>query len=93
LTAANKDRITEYHYDHTQQTYKSVSENGVKLNETTFEYDTQGRVSIVTITTFDENGTKTRIERISYGYNADGIRVSALYEIDSNAVGISRHQN
>jgi RHS repeat-associated protein len=87
LTAANKDRITEYRYDHTQQTYKSVSENGAKLNETTFEYDAQGRMEIVTIVTFAEDGTKTRIERTSYDYNTDGIRVSALHEIDSDADG------
>ncbi|MDR0611015.1 MAG: hypothetical protein LBG58_12955, partial [Planctomycetaceae bacterium] len=87
LTDTNKDRLTEYGYDHTQQTYKSVSENGTKLNETTFEYDVQGRMAIVTIVTFDENGTATRIERISYGYNTDGIRVSALHEIDADADG------
>jgi RHS repeat-associated protein len=85
LTAANKDRITEYRYDHTQQTYKSVSENGVKLNETTFEYNAQGRMAIVTITTFAEDGTKTRIERTSYDYSTNGIRVSSLYEIDADA--------
>jgi hypothetical protein len=85
LTVANKDRITEYRYDHTQQTYKSVSENGTKLNETTFEYDSQGRMAIVTIVTFAEDGTKTRIERTSYDYNTDGIRVSALHEIDADA--------
>ncbi|MDR1962399.1 MAG: hypothetical protein LBQ50_01310, partial [Planctomycetaceae bacterium] len=28
LTAANKDRLTKYEYDHTQQTGKIVSENG-----------------------------------------------------------------
>jgi RHS repeat-associated protein len=87
LTAANKDRATIYGYDHTQQTSKVVSENGIKQNETTFEYDAQGRMSVVTITTFAEDGTKTRIERTSYGYGADGIRVSALHEIDADADG------
>jgi RHS repeat-associated protein len=57
------------------------------LNETTFEYDAQGRMSIVTITTFAEDGTETRIEHTSYDYNADGIRVSALHEIDADADG------
>jgi RHS repeat-associated protein len=88
LTDANKDRTTVYDYDHTQQTYKSVSENGIKLNETKFKYDAQGRMSVVTITTFAEDGTATRIERTSYEYGADGIRVSALHEIDANGDGM-----
>jgi hypothetical protein len=81
------EKRTTYGYDHTQQTYKSVSENGTKLNETTFEYDAQGRMAIVIITTFAEDGTKTRIERTSYDYNTDGIRVSSLHEINTDADG------
>jgi RHS repeat-associated protein len=88
LTDANKDRVTIYDYDHTQQTYKYVSENGVKLNETTFAYDAQGRMSVVKITTFGEDGAPTRIERTSYEYGSDGIRVSALHEIDADADGV-----
>jgi hypothetical protein len=52
------------------------------LNETTFEYDAQERMSI---TTFAEDGTKTRVERTRYDYNTDRIRVSALHEIDADA--------
>ncbi|MDR2642913.1 MAG: hypothetical protein LBC74_08970, partial [Planctomycetaceae bacterium] len=37
--------------------------------------------------TFPEDETKTKIERTSYGYNTDGIRVSALHKIDADADG------
>ncbi|MDR2756701.1 MAG: hypothetical protein LBC20_13430, partial [Planctomycetaceae bacterium] len=39
------------------------------------------------IVTFAEDGTKTRIERISYEYGENGIRTSALHEIDADADG------
>jgi RHS repeat-associated protein len=45
-------------------------------------------MAIVTIVTFAEDGTKTRIERTSYDYNTGGIRVSSLHEIDVDADGI-----
>ncbi|MGL6195673.1 MAG: RHS repeat-associated core domain-containing protein [Thermoguttaceae bacterium] len=67
---------TQYGYDHTQQTGKIVTDNGVLVSETTFEYDVQGRMSVVTIT------TASGIEKTTYGYGADGIRVSATHEKD-----------
>jgi RHS repeat-associated protein len=44
-------------------------------------------MSVVMIVTFAEDGTKTRIERISYDYNTDGIRVLSRHEIDADADG------
>jgi RHS repeat-associated protein len=70
------EKKTNYEYDHTQQTLKSVSENGTIISETTFEYDLQGRMSVVTIT------TPTGVERISYEYDSNGIRVASIYEAD-----------
>ena len=75
LTAANKDRETTYRYDHTQQTGKRVTENGVLVSETKFEYDAQGRMAKVTIM------TDGRVETTSYEYGADGIRVASEQEI------------
>jgi RHS repeat-associated protein len=44
-------------------------------------------MSIVMITTFAEDGTKTRVECTHYDYNTDGIRVRSLHEIDADADG------
>jgi hypothetical protein len=41
-----------------------------------FEYDAQGRISVVTITTVDG------VENTTYEYGADGIRVAAVHEKD-----------
>jgi RHS repeat-associated protein len=71
-------KSTLYRYDHTQQTGKKVSENGTLISETTFVYDLQGRMSVVTIT------TGNRVEKTVYEYGADGIRVSAEYEVWEN---------
>ncbi|MGL6195692.1 MAG: RHS repeat domain-containing protein [Thermoguttaceae bacterium] len=70
------EKVTNYGYDHTQQTQKSVAENGVFVSETTFEYDVQGRMAVVTVT------TTTGIEKTTYGYGANGVRVSAVHEKD-----------
>ena len=82
------EKVTNYGYDHTQQTSKTVSENGVLVSDTVYEYDLQGRMSVVTIVSYDENGTIIRQEQTSYGYGADGIRVSALHEIDADGDGV-----
>jgi RHS repeat-associated protein len=75
LNEVTDDKTTIYGYDHTQQTSKIISENGEKISETTFEYDLQGRMAVVTIIA----GNRTEI--IKYEYGADGIRVSAEHEI------------
>jgi RHS repeat-associated protein len=75
LQEISDNKTTIYGYDYTQQTSKSVSENGNIISETTFEYDLQGRMSVVTIV----SGNRTEITR--YGYGADGIRVLAEHEV------------
>jgi RHS repeat-associated protein len=75
LNEVTNNKTTVYGYDHTQQTSKIVSENGEKFSETTFEYDLQGRMSVVTIV----SGNHTEITR--YGYGSDGIRISAEHEV------------
>ena len=78
---------TTYSYTGTQQTGKTVSEGGVNQSTTSFTYDLQGRMETVTITTLDGTGAATRIEKTTYDYNATGIRVSALHEVDTDADG------
>jgi RHS repeat-associated protein len=75
LREVSESKTTVYDYDHTQQTSKQVSENGNIISETTFEYDLQGRMSVVTII----SGNRTEI--IKYEYGVDGIRVSAEHEV------------
>jgi hypothetical protein len=72
------EKQTVYGYDHTQQTSKTVSENGEIVSTITYEYDLQGRMSIVTIVA----GNRTEITK--YGYGVDGIRTSAEHEIYEN---------
>ncbi len=78
---------TTYTYTGTQQTGKTVNELGTAQSTTAFTYDLQGRMETVTITTLDGTGAATRIEKTTYDYNATGIRVSALHEIDTDANG------
>ena len=86
LSEITGGKSTVYGYDHTQQTAKTVNENGVITNDTTFEYNAQGRMTVVTITSYTD-GVASRIEKTTYGYGNDGIRVSVLHEIDTNADG------
>ena len=80
------EKATVYGYDHTQQTAKTVTENGVITSDTSFEYNALGQMSVVTITKYTD-GIASSIERTTYGYGSNGIRVSALHEIDSDADG------
>ncbi len=80
------EKATHYGYDKTQQTAKTVTENGVITSDSTFEYNAVGQMSVVTITKYTD-GVASSIERTTYGYGSDGIRVSALHEVDSDADG------
>ena len=69
------EKETFYGYDQTQQTSKVVTESGTLVSETTFEYDLQGRMAVVTTV----KGNRTEI--VKYEYGADGIRTSAANEV------------
>jgi YD repeat-containing protein len=75
LKEVTNNKTTVYGYNHTQQTSKTVTENGELVSTATYEYDLQGRMSVVTIT------TNNRTEITRYEYGADGIRTSAEHEI------------
>jgi RHS repeat-associated protein len=80
------ERVTTYGYDHTQQTLKEVRESGVLQAKTEYTYDLQGRMASAKVTAYT-SGTPSRVERITYGYDSNGIRVSALLEVDTDADG------
>ena len=90
------DTTTFYGYTGTQQSAKSVFSGlhaseplaiSQSLSATSFSYDLQGRMSVVTVTTRNSNGVATRNERTSYDYDSMGIRNSSKHEIDANADG------
>ncbi|MBA2115005.1 hypothetical protein HOV93_21770 [Planctomycetes bacterium FF15] len=82
------DVTTTYDYDHTQQTSKSAFDNLAQadLSQTSFTYDLQGRLYTATVTSFT-SGVESRIEKTTYDYDASGIRVSALHQVDTDANG------
>ncbi len=86
LTDISGETETLYGYDHTQQTSKKVSESGVLVSETTFAYDSHGRMAVVTII------SGSRKEVTKYEYGSDGIRVSAEHEVweDGNLTSKNR---
>ncbi len=85
------DNLNHYSYSKTQQTNKATYSGTTvsPVNQTTsmsFAYDLQGRLEVATTQTYS-GGAVTRVDKTTYDYNANGIRVSALQEIDSNNDG------
>lgn len=71
----------------TQQTSKTVSDSaGSVLSVVNYSYDLQGRMQEVASEAFN-NGKVSRRERITYDYDDEGIRVSALHETDADPDG------
>ena len=82
---ATIDQTITYGYTATQQTSKTVSDSAFSVTSVlSFSYDLQGRMHQVVTETQDQ-GAVTRRERVSYDYDADGIRVEALHEVDTDA--------
>ena len=77
-----------YEYDGTQQTGKTVHEGlddtGDVLEETTYGYNLQGRMSQTLI---DEDGNGVADKKLDYGYDSDGVRVSQTVTTDTNGNG------
>ncbi len=88
LTAANEDRFTEYAYDHTQQTgktvYEGLDDTGTKLSETTNTYNRQGRLAKVEI---DSDGNGDLERREEYEYDDRGIRTAKTETVDTDSDG------
>ncbi|TWT92835.1 RHS repeat-associated core domain-containing protein [Stieleria varia] len=81
---ADNDTFTEYDYDHTQQTRKTVhtgaETSGPRFSQQLFGYNLQGRMASVINDTFDGTGTLTARERTRYEYDAKSFRVSLVTE-------------
>jgi hypothetical protein len=84
-TAQDGDLVqtTTYGYAQTQQTVKEV-ENAVgqRISKLGFAYDLQGRLWRATTEGYTAGELSSR-ERVTYDYDATGIRIGALAEIDS----------
>jgi RHS repeat-associated protein len=85
---ATTDQTTTYGWGHTQQASKIVVENatGHTTSRQTFGYDLQGRMAEVVLETY-ANNTVTQRERVTYNYDATGIRVSSEHYNDANLDG------
>tara|TARA_R110002095_G_scaffold211465_1_gene199674 strand:+ start:261 stop:2441 length:2181 start_codon:yes stop_codon:yes gene_type:complete len=77
---------TTYTYDGTQQSKKSVSKTGVsETTITDFQYDLQGRLEIVTISSLVGVAAPIILNQTTYDYDATGIRVSSLHRVNTDA--------
>ena len=90
-TKASASTTTQYSYDNTEQTAETVysgtlSALGTIQSSQQYQYDLQGRMLGVTITTYT-SGAASQIEQLTYGYDESGTRVSALDQVDANASG------
>ena len=68
------DKVTTYGYTGTQQTSEQATQAGTLTSSATYTYDLQGRMAVAEITTYT-GGVASRIERTSYEYDPNGIRV------------------
>ena len=84
---AGAEQTTTYAYSHTQQTSKTVVEGATTTSVATFSYNLQGRMSQVLTETYT-SGSVSHRQRVSFGYDDAGIRVSSMLEIDADANGV-----
>ena len=82
---AGAEQTTDYDYSHTQQTDKTVTQADGSAVATSYAYDLQGRLQVITVEPLYTSSVVTRRERLTYGYDASGIRTSTLQEIDADA--------
>jgi RHS repeat-associated protein len=78
---------TMYGYDQTQETSQIVRQADGSSVTTLFTYDLQGNMKTAEVDRRSSSGTLVSREVLTYGYDANGIRVSALDQIDSNGSG------
>jgi RHS repeat-associated protein len=76
------DQTTTYGWTHTQQASKTVVDTTTAQTKSKvfFDCDLQGRMAQVETETWT-NGAVTHRERVSYDYDATGIRVASLHEV------------
>jgi len=79
------DRFTEYAYDATQQTGKTVRDSlNSPLSTHNYSYNLQGRMSLVEI---DSDGNGDLESRLEYEYNDHGIRTAQTETTDTDEDG------
>jgi RHS repeat-associated protein len=84
------DQTTTYGYTGTQETDIAVHDGGAtgpRTQETTYAYNLQGQMRQAIVTNFS-NGIPSSVERMSFAYDPDGIRISSLDEVDADADGV-----
>ncbi|SFJ28094.1 RHS repeat-associated core domain-containing protein [Planctomicrobium piriforme] len=77
---------TSYGFDHTQQTYKEIANGSVVTSKVYNTFDLQGRLATVTTETYTSGTLSTR-QRVTMGYNENGVRTSSKVEVDENTDG------
>jgi RHS repeat-associated protein len=76
------EKTTNYGYNSTQQISKNVVQNGKLVSDVVFGYDASGRMNSVKTTTYKEDGeTISGWEVVSYIYDTNGNRITAIHEI------------
>ncbi len=80
---------TDYTYDNTEQLSEAVTSGapnsgGTVQSSQAYQYNLQGQMSGATVTAY-ANGTVSQVEQLTYGYDTDGNRVSALDQIGPTA--------
>ena len=78
---------TTYTYNYTQEKSKVVTQGTVTTSSTAFTYDFQGNLQTAVVDTYSSSGAFVSQEKLTYGYDATGIRVSALDQIKTEVNG------
>lgn len=86
-TSSLPDEQTDYGYNQTQQTSKTVSVATVVSTVQTFDYNLQGRMSSVTKEVFDSQGIRTDHTQTRYEYDSSGNRVATEVHTDDDNDG------
>ncbi len=76
-----------YGYQHTEQTSQVVTNANGSMHRTYFSYDLQGNLRTATVEQWSAANVLQSREQITYGYDTNGVRVSAMDQIDSNGDG------
>ncbi|MBI5757883.1 MAG: putative Ig domain-containing protein, partial [Planctomycetales bacterium] len=79
------DTTTSYGYTGTQQTSKSVHDDSANrvLEQTSFGFDLQGRMAVVTHTTFDTSSNIANRETTRFSYDQTGIRFTSRDTVET----------
>ncbi len=88
-TSGSSTTTTEYTYNDTEQTSETAisgtpSSPGTIQSSQQYQYNLQGQMSGATVTTYT-GGQVSQVEQLTYGYDTNGNRISALDQIGTTA--------